>query len=85
VKNNLEGYEFISRNFDRMGVKYAPSQANFVFFETGKNSAEVYESLLKNGIITRPMAGWGNPNALRVTIGTLEECQKFISVLEKIL
>jgi len=85
IKTNLEGYEYISRNFDRMGVKYAPSQANFVFFETDRDSMEVYESLLKNGIITRPMTGWGNPRALRVTIGTLEQCERFIKVLGEIL
>jgi len=85
AKTNTEGYDYISRNFDRMGVKYAPSQANFVFFETNKDAGEVYESLIKKGIITRPMAGWGNPKALRVTIGTLEECKKFIEVLGEIL
>ena len=85
VKNNLEGNQYISRNFDRLGIKYAPSQANFVFFETEKDAGEVYVSLIKNGIITRPMAGWGNPKALRVTIGTLEECKKFIKVLEEII
>jgi len=85
VNNNFEGYEYITKHFDRMGIKYAPSQANFIFFETGKDAGFVYESLIKNGIITRPMAGWGNPNALRVTIGTLEECKKFINAMEKII
>lgn len=64
----------------RMGLKPAPTQANFVYFEN-INAMEIYHQLLKKGIIIRPMG----EGALRVTTGTEEETEKFIKVFEEIL
>ena len=58
-----------------MGLKPVPSQANFVYFEV-TNATELYDQLLQQGVIVRPMG----PKALRVTTGTLEETEKFLKV-----
>ncbi len=78
---NNEGKQFLARSFQRLGVHYVPTEANFILFETQQDAAAVYDSLLKNGVIVRPLGG----NRLRVTIGLPEENQRFIAELEKLL
>jgi histidinol-phosphate aminotransferase len=50
-----------------------PAVANFVYVDIGENSRPLFERLLRRGVIVRPMHGFGNPNAVRVTVGTPEE------------
>jgi histidinol-phosphate aminotransferase len=50
-----------------------PAVANFVFVEAGDGAIALNEALLARGVIVRPMAAFGDPGALRVTAGTLEE------------
>jgi histidinol-phosphate aminotransferase len=64
----------------RLGLKPVPTQANFVYFEIPK-AIDLYQDLLKKGIIVRPMG----PNALRVTTGTEEETGNFLKVFEEVL
>ena len=63
----------------RLGLNPPPTQANFVYFET-PNASNLYDHLLKKGIIVRPMGP-----ALRVTTGTEEETDRFLKVFEEIL
>ncbi len=78
---NNEGKKFLCQSFDRLGVKYLPTEANFLFFETPRDGRELYDLLLRTGVIIRPLGG----RNLRVTIGLPEENQRFITELEKIL
>jgi len=55
--------------FDPVG----PAVANFVFAEAGGDSQRVFDALLREGVIVRPLAGFGAPEAIRVTVGTPEE------------
>ncbi len=50
-----------------------PAVANFVYVDVGEDSRPLFEQLLRQGVIVRPMHGFGNPNALRVTVGTAPE------------
>jgi histidinol-phosphate aminotransferase len=61
-----------------------PSQANFILVRVGKGE-EVFQRLLKQGVIVRPMAGYRFPEHVRVTVGTMEENRKFISALEHVI
>ena len=79
-KANAEGKQFLTQSFQRMDIPFIPTEANFIMFETGKDAAELYQSLLKTGVIVRPMGG----NRLRVTIGLPEENKRFVEELEKI-
>ncbi|MDY1591012.1 MAG: histidinol-phosphate transaminase [Methanofastidiosum sp.] len=63
------------------GIKPIQSSANFILFEA-ENPREIYEGLLKKGILIRYFE---NKNYLRVSVGTYEECVKFISSLREIL
>jgi histidinol-phosphate aminotransferase len=50
-----------------------PAVANFVFADVGEDAQTVFEGLLREGVIVRPLAGFGAPNAIRVTVGTPDE------------
>lgn len=78
---NSEGKQFLSLAFERMGISFVPTEANFIWFETGRDAAEVYQALLRLGVIIRPMGG----RRLRVTIGLPEENVRFVKALESVL
>jgi histidinol-phosphate aminotransferase len=81
VTLNNEGKQLLYREFDRLGVTYVPTEANFLLFETRLDGKDLYAGLLKKGVIIRPMGG----KRLRVTIGLPEENRRFIAELETLL
>jgi histidinol-phosphate aminotransferase len=81
VTMNNEGKQFLYREFDRLGISFIPTEANFIMFETALEGREVYDRLLKTGVIIRPMG----PKKLRVTIGLPEENKRFAAALEAVL
>jgi histidinol-phosphate aminotransferase len=68
-----------------MGLSYVPTQANFIFLDTGKDCRLVFDKLLQKGVIVRTGDIFGYPNHLRVTIGTAEENNRFIEALQTVL
>ena len=81
----LEGKDFIYQELSRMGLGYVLSVANFILIDVGKNSQEVFKSMLKFGVIVRDMGQYGLANFIRVTIGTQKENQRFVRVLRKVI
>ncbi|MFZ5945558.1 MAG: histidinol-phosphate transaminase [Bacillota bacterium] len=69
----------------KMGCGVVASHTNFVYFYTPLKSTTLTEILLQNGVIVRPCNGWGLENGIRVTVGTTEECNKFLATLKNIL
>ncbi|MEO6773748.1 MAG: histidinol-phosphate transaminase [Kofleriaceae bacterium] len=67
------------------GVKVYPSVANFVLIETGRTAAPVYENLLRTGVIVRPMAAWGLPTCLRVSVASVQDMPRVIKALNDAL
>ena len=82
---NEEGKRYLEREFRRLGLRFAPSQANFVFVDLRRDSVAVYRRLLQEGVIVRTGDIFDLPTHIRVTIGSREENEKFISALEKVL
>ena len=82
---NEAGKEFLYDAYKRLGLFYIPTYGNFIFVDFGKDSQVIFENLQKHGIITRPIKGYGFPNALRITIGTEEQNKLLVQTLEKIL
>jgi histidinol-phosphate aminotransferase len=71
---NAAGRTELERLLHDAGYKLAgPAVANFVFVELGENAQLVFDALLRQGVIVRPLAGFGAPNAMRVTVGTADE------------
>jgi histidinol-phosphate aminotransferase len=80
VKMNRSGMAALERSFKRLGLEYIPSCANFITFRVPR-AAAVYDKLLRNGVIVRPVAGYGLPEHLRVTVGTPKENERFLGAL----
>jgi histidinol-phosphate aminotransferase len=79
---NAEGRGAIERALAARGFAVAsPAVANFVYAEVGDDSRPLFEALLRLGVIVRPLAGFGAPGAIRVTVGTPEENEVFAHAL----
>lgn len=88
VKRSLEanraGLRQLENGLREIGVKFAPSVTNFVLVEVGGDADVLAGELLKLGVIVRPMAWMGFPHAIRVTVGTREENEKFLNALQQL-
>ena len=79
---NATGAEYLARELGRLGIETWPTDANFLLARTG---ADVYEALLRVGVIVRPMKGFGLADHVRISIGLPEENERFIKALEDVL
>jgi len=80
-----EGKRYLYEQFEEMGLFYLPTQANFVFVDVKRDSREVFQALLREGVIVRTGDIFGCPTFLRVSIGTMEQNERFIRALKKVL
>ena len=83
-KINTEGLKFFESVCSDLGVEFVPSYANFILIKVG-DGARVFEYLQKCGVISRPMAGYGLPEWIRLSIGTSNENIRSASVLKSAL
>ena len=82
---NRAGMQQLTDAFNYRGLSYIPSLGNFVSVNVGEG-AKVYELLLRQGVITRPLGGgYGMPQYLRVSIGLHDENEMFLQALDKVL
>jgi histidinol-phosphate aminotransferase len=82
LEANRCGMEFLNAEFDRLGLPYVQSHANFILVRVG-NGNEVYQHLLAQGVIVRPVGVYEFPEYVRVTVGTMDENRRFIEALER--
>jgi histidinol-phosphate aminotransferase len=80
-----EGKRYLYKELDRLGLSYIPSQANFILIDFEKDSEEIFQALLREGVIIRPGKIWGYPTFARVTIGRMDDNRRFIKALKKIM
>lgn len=85
VTLNQEGMRQLTAAFRELGLDMIPSVGNFVCVDLGRPAAPVYEGLLRQGVIVRPVANYGMPNHLRITIGLPEENRRFLEALRQVL
>lgn len=81
---NRRGMEQVVAGLKRLGLEHIPSHGNFVTFAVSDGAA-VNRKLLQQGVIVRPIGGYGLPNHLRVTIGLERENLRFLEALEHAL
>ena len=84
AENNRQGMLQLTAAFTELGLEWIPSSGNFITVEVG-DGAKVNAALLKQGVIVRPLAGYGMPEWLRVSIGLPMENERFIMALRKAL
>ena len=85
VEMNFQGMARLTAGFDELGLSYIPSVGNFITVDLGRPAAEVDQALLKAGCIARPVANYGMPNHLRVTVGLPEENEHLLTALARVL
>ncbi|MDF2641853.1 MAG: hisC2 [Pseudomonas sp.] len=82
---NEAGMQQLEDGLRDLGLAWIPSRANFIAVDLGRNAAPVYEGLLREGVIVRPVGGYGMPNHLRVSIGQAPENVRFLEALTRVL
>lgn len=78
---NEQGKTYLYKELGALGLKYVPTEANFIYMPLGRGSNAIYNKLLGEGVIVRPMG----PEEIRVTIGIPKENERFIEALKKVI
>ncbi len=78
---NLSERSWLAENIRRKGLHVLPSQTNFVLIDFAADAASVERALFEQGVIARPMAGYGLPECLRISVGTRAENQRLLDAL----
>jgi len=81
---NHEGIGVLSSQLGGLGFEVTPSIGNFVLVDLGRPAGPTYEALLREGIIVRPVANYGLPNHLRITVGLPEQNRRLLEALSRI-
>ncbi|WP_236861581.1 histidinol-phosphate transaminase [Candidatus Magnetominusculus xianensis] len=84
VEINAEGRAYLYKELKALGIDFVPSHTNFIYMDLKKNAVEIYNRLLKLGMIVRPM-GSADTTTIRVTIGLPPENEEFIRTLREVL
>jgi histidinol-phosphate aminotransferase len=88
IKVNKDGMKMVKKAYDKLGIRYLPSQGNFFLINAkeafGLQGLEVFELCLRKGLILRPVANYGLPEWIRVTIGTDTQNKFMLKVLTEI-
>ncbi|MCI0748594.1 MAG: histidinol-phosphate transaminase [Verrucomicrobia subdivision 3 bacterium] len=82
--NNFGGMRFLEQGLRELKLRFLPSAANFVLVKVGDGHG-VFDALQKQGVITRPMAGYGLPEFIRISIGTPAENARCLAALKDVL
>ena len=85
IKLNSQQYEFLFNKLSKLGLECIPSVGNFITFKGGFTGKELFYSLMKKGVIVRPLDLYDMKDFIRVTIGTESENLKFIGAIEELL
>jgi len=85
VKLNREEMKKLERGFDELALEYVPSAGNFILVNVARPAMPVYEALLREGVIVRPVANYGLAEHLRISIGTADENQRLLNALARVL
>lgn len=82
---NDAGMQQLQDGLRALGLSWIASKGNFIAVDFGRDTAAINQGLLREGVIVRPVAGYGMPNFLRVSIGLPRENTRFLEALAKVL
>ena len=82
---NTAGMQQFEQGFKQLGLEWIPSSGNFITVNVARSAADVYEALLRRGVIVRPIAGYGLPQHLRISIGLEAENARCLQALTEVL
>ncbi len=81
LSNNREGLRYLRRELGALGIESWPSEANFLLAQPGPGA---YEQLLRQGLIVRPLGGFGMPDHVRITVGLPDQNERLVKALAKL-
>ncbi len=84
-QTNAAGKAYLYGVFNRIGIEYVESDGNFILVHLNESGQNVADALMRKGVIVRPVAEYGFPNAIRVTIGKREENERFADALKDVM
>ena len=84
VSNNAEQAQILGVGLSELGYRVVPTAANFLYCDLGQDALGFSERLRGEGVSVRPLGGWGAPSCIRVSIGTPEQNQIFLSAARKV-
>lgn len=85
VSNNTSQALVLTEGLSKLGYRVVPTSANFLYCDVGEEASGVAGRLRAEGISVRPLGAWGAPTCIRVTVGTPEQNQLFLSAMRKIV
>ena len=85
VALNNEQRDIVATGLKELGLRFVPSVANFILVDMDRPAMPVYEDLLHQGVIVRPVGNYGLPEHLRISIGTAEQNQRLLQALRQVL
>jgi histidinol-phosphate aminotransferase len=83
LKNNSDGKKYLYGEFDKIGLEYKKTGANFIFINLKRPADQLFIELMKKRVIIRPLTSFGLPQAVRVSIGTREQNEKLVAALKE--
>jgi histidinol-phosphate aminotransferase len=84
-KANAAGIVYLNNEFERLGLHALPAHGNFILVDVGRSAEQVFDGLLRKGFIVRGGHKLDFPTSIRVTVGSLEQNEQFITALEQVL
>jgi histidinol-phosphate aminotransferase len=85
LATNRAGMAQLRAGCDTLGLRYLPSAGNFLLVDCARPAGPVYEAMLRQGVIVRPVGNYQLPNHLRLTIGTMAQNERMLSALQQAL
>jgi histidinol-phosphate aminotransferase len=85
IESNHQGLRQLCEGFKALGLDAIPSVANFISLDLRRDANEVYQAMLREGVVLRPVANYKMPSHLRVTVGTAEQNERTLGALHKVL
>lgn len=85
IRENAAERTRLTRRLTELGLRPVASHANFIFIDIGPEAQDLYNDLLHDGVIVRPLGWMGMPEAMRVSVGIAEENDKFLAVISRVL
>ncbi|MEE9251847.1 MAG: histidinol-phosphate transaminase [Thermodesulfobacteriota bacterium] len=82
---NALGLEYLTAELQSLKLNVTDSRTNFVLVEFGRDPMPIYDALLREGVIVRPVGGYGLKTHLRVTVGTQAENERFVAALRNVM
>jgi histidinol-phosphate aminotransferase len=85
VSNNTEQSQILGVGLSELGYRVVPTAANFLYCDVGEDASALAGRLRDEGVSVRPLAAWGAPTSIRVSIGTPEQNRILLHSIRKII